>query len=80
MPEQASQDLGIDLRRSWVIGDKFDDIKLGIAMAGKSVLVRTGYGLKVEQNLNDNCFNSRVLVADNLGGAVEKIISMENND
>ncbi len=80
MPEQAARDLGIDLRKSWVIGDKIDDVKLGIVMGSKSVLVRTGYGRKEEQNLNANCFNSRVLVIDNLRGAVEKIISLENND
>ena len=80
MPEQAARDLGIDLKKSWVIGDKFDDVKLGIVMGGKSVLVRTGYGREEEQNLFVNCFNSRVSVADNLRGAVEKIISLENND
>jgi D,D-heptose 1,7-bisphosphate phosphatase len=77
MPEEAAGDLGIDLRKSWVIGDKLDDVKLGIAMGGKSILVRTGYGLEAEQHLNGNCFSGRVSVVDNLHEGVEKIISLE---
>ena len=77
MPEEAAKDLGIDLRKSWVIGDKLDDVKLGIAMGGKSILVRTGYGLEAEQHLDSNCFSGRVSVVDNLHEGVEKIISLE---
>ncbi len=77
MPEQAAKDLGINLRESWVIGDKFDDVKLGIVMGGKSILVRTGYGREEEHQLRNNCFDNRVSVTDNLLGAVDKIISLE---
>ncbi|MFH2050645.1 MAG: HAD-IIIA family hydrolase [bacterium] len=77
MPEEAAGDLGIDLRKSWVIGDKFDDVRLGIAMGGRGILVRTGYGFEAEQHLNGNCFSGRVSVVDNLHEGVEKIISLE---
>jgi len=77
MPEEAAKDLGLDLRKSWVIGDKLDDVKLGIAMGGKSILVRTGYGYEAEQHLDGNCFSGRVSVVDNLHEGVEKIISLE---
>jgi len=80
MPERAAKDLGINLRKSWVIGDKFDDVKLGIAMGGKSILVRTGYGRGEEQHLPKDCFNSRVSATDNLKAGVDKIISQERDD
>lgn len=42
--ERAALELGIDLSRSWMIGDKAADIELAANAAMKSVLVMTGYG------------------------------------
>jgi D-glycero-D-manno-heptose 1,7-bisphosphate phosphatase len=41
---QAARDHGIDLQRSWMIGDKLADIEAGMAAGCRSILVRTGYG------------------------------------
>jgi D-glycero-D-manno-heptose 1,7-bisphosphate phosphatase len=35
---------GIDLNRSFFVGDRHSDIELGHAAGGKSILVRSGYG------------------------------------
>lgn len=42
--EQAARDLEIDLRRSWMIGDKAADIELAANAGMRAVLVMTGYG------------------------------------
>ena len=44
MIEQAVRDLGIDPRRSFVVGDKFADVGMGNAAGAVSILVRTGAG------------------------------------
>jgi len=41
---QAERDLGIDLGRSFVVGDRWRDIEMGRAVGARTVLVRTGYG------------------------------------
>lgn len=40
----AAHDLGIDLSRSWMIGDKPCDAEAGRAAGCRTVLVRTGHG------------------------------------
>lgn len=49
MVRQAERDLGIDVGRSWVIGDKWLDIGLGKAAGTRTILVRTGYGATEER-------------------------------
>ena len=41
---RAAEDLGLDLARSFVVGDRWRDIEMGIAAGTKAVLVETGYG------------------------------------
>jgi D-glycero-D-manno-heptose 1,7-bisphosphate phosphatase len=48
MVDDAARDLGIDLTRSWVIGDKWGDVQVGERMGGRSILVRTGWGVLEE--------------------------------
>ena len=44
MAESAARDLGLDLSRSFVVGDKRLDIELAEGVGATGVLVRTGYG------------------------------------
>lgn len=48
MLEDAARDLGIDLSRSVIVGDKATDLAAGRAAGCHTVLVRTGYGAAEE--------------------------------
>jgi D-glycero-D-manno-heptose 1,7-bisphosphate phosphatase len=45
---QAARDLGLDLRRSVLVGDKLSDLAAGRAAGCVAVLVRTGHGAAEE--------------------------------
>jgi D-glycero-D-manno-heptose 1,7-bisphosphate phosphatase len=44
MLESAAREHGLDLRRSFVVGDRYGDIELAHGVGAHSILVRTGYG------------------------------------
>ena len=44
MMEQAAEDLDIDLKRSYVVGDMTIDMEMGRRAGSKTILVLTGYG------------------------------------
>ncbi len=49
MLERAATELNIDLSQSFVVGDQITDLETGFAVGCKTVLVRTGYGLRSEE-------------------------------
>lgn len=44
MLERAAREHQLDLRRSFVVGDRYGDIELAHRVSARGVLVRTGYG------------------------------------
>ncbi len=48
MALQAASELGLDLSRSWVVGDKRSDVELADAIGAEAILVMTGHGRKDE--------------------------------
>ncbi|MBI5190013.1 MAG: D-glycero-beta-D-manno-heptose 1,7-bisphosphate 7-phosphatase [Nitrospirae bacterium] len=44
MAIRAARELGLDLARSYFVGDKQTDVELGMNAGGKPILVLTGYG------------------------------------
>ena len=64
---RAAQEHGLDLSRSWMIGDKDLDLGAGRNAGTKVALVRTGYGMEVDGDLAD-------LVAEGLAEAVDRIL------
>jgi D-glycero-D-manno-heptose 1,7-bisphosphate phosphatase len=44
MLRQAAEEIQLDLRRSFVIGDRAHDLQAGAAVGARGILVRTGYG------------------------------------
>jgi D-glycero-D-manno-heptose 1,7-bisphosphate phosphatase len=70
--DRAAREFGIDLMRSFVVGDKWLDIQLARAVGARAVLVRTGYGSAAEQQrLPDVTADA---IADNLIGAANWIL------
>ena len=69
----ARDEFGIDLNRSFIIGDKLIDLECGWnAGVQKSLLVRTGYGADWEQREPEKI--RRAAVVDNLSAAVKWIL------
>jgi D-glycero-D-manno-heptose 1,7-bisphosphate phosphatase len=66
---RAAADLGIDLARSYMIGDKVEDILFGRAMGATPVLVRTGYGRGSDTALRERGVRPAAVVYDLLQAA-----------
>jgi len=74
MAERVAKELNVDLRRSFVIGDKVDDMALGMIAGCTPFLVRTGYGKQSEEMLRSSSLFRRIEVDDDLAGAIEDIL------
>ena len=71
--KRAEQELGVDLARSWVVGDRIGDMKLAWAVGARGALVKTGYGLGEWERDVPLLERKPDLVADHLLEAVERI-------
>jgi D-glycero-D-manno-heptose 1,7-bisphosphate phosphatase len=65
---RAAQEHGIDLSRSWMVGDKTIDVEAGRNAGCRTVLVRTGYGASEDSSQAD-------LVVDDLVQAIDQILA-----
>ena len=72
MLRAAAAELGLDLARSWVVGDRVSDLEAGAAVGARTVLVRTGYGTLVDAAALDRAVLNLELVAADLADAVAK--------
>jgi D-glycero-D-manno-heptose 1,7-bisphosphate phosphatase len=73
----ARDEFGLDLAKSFMIGDKWIDLECGWnAGVQKSILVRTGYGRETEQKHADQLH--RAVVVDDLGAAADWIVTQAN--
>ncbi len=68
---QAASDHVVDMKQSWMIGDKLVDMEAGIAAGCRPVLVRTGYGRKYEAQVPEG-----VPVCDDLAAAVDLLLAV----
>ena len=71
MLQRAARELGIDLQRSFMIGDKDADIQAGQAAGCKSYLVKTGHGEKWQ----DSVVKYAAGIVTDLPGAVTAILT-----
>lgn len=69
--QKAAAQWGIDLARSWVVGDMTRDIETGRRAGCQVALVLSGHGKEEAANIKGS-----VLLASDLKGVVEHIISM----
>jgi D-glycero-D-manno-heptose 1,7-bisphosphate phosphatase len=71
----AARDHGIDLARSWMVGDKWSDIQAGQRTGGRGILVRTGWGV-IEEGVRPDGQTVEA-ICDTLAGAVARILSAD---
>jgi D-glycero-D-manno-heptose 1,7-bisphosphate phosphatase len=70
--DRAAREFGIDPSRSFVVGDRWLDIRLARAVGAQAVLVRTGFGSTAErQPVSDVTADA---IADNLVGAANWVL------
>jgi D-glycero-D-manno-heptose 1,7-bisphosphate phosphatase len=67
--QQAAADLELDLTQSFVVGDRWSDVDAAVAVGGRGILVRTGYGRTAERDTRPGA-----KIADNLIEAVAWIL------
>jgi D-glycero-D-manno-heptose 1,7-bisphosphate phosphatase len=78
MALQASEDLDIDLKGSYMVGDKTEDIEFGMAIDAVPILILTGHGQKALRKLAEKGVQP-AHVAQNLLKAVDWILKIEGN-
>ena len=74
---KAREDLDIELEGSYMVGDKEEDIRFGLAIGATPILVLTGYGKGMLSRLRENKIEPAFVAAD-LGEAVDWILRREN--
>lgn len=66
----------LDVRRSWMVGDKATDVALGRNLGLGSILVRTGYGAQAEVAVTQRwAGDPAVRVAADLAAAVDIVLA-----
>ncbi|MDD5543939.1 MAG: HAD family hydrolase [Acidobacteriia bacterium] len=73
--QRAERELGVDLQRSFVVGDRYSDVELAALNGLQSVLVLTGYGRGEWEYHRHEWKYQPHWVCENVLEAVEKIIA-----
>jgi D-glycero-D-manno-heptose 1,7-bisphosphate phosphatase len=73
---KAAAELGADLARSWVVGDRHGDLALAWSVGARGALVKTGYGLGELVHLASRWPRPADLVAEHALDAVERILAL----
>jgi D-glycero-D-manno-heptose 1,7-bisphosphate phosphatase len=77
MLKRAEAELGADLSRSWVVGDRRSDLQLAWNAGARGALVQTGYGRGELEYLSPRWDRGPDLVAAHTLEAVERILGGE---
>jgi D-glycero-D-manno-heptose 1,7-bisphosphate phosphatase len=72
---RAAADLDLDLKRSYVVGDRHGDLQLAWKVGARAVLVKSGYGLGELTYHAPSWHRQPDLVAENLLEAVSRILA-----
>ena len=78
--DRAAKDLAIDLKRSFMVGDKWSDVELGHRAGMRSILVRTGFAPDDPGNKRPAHVGDPDLTAHDLAEAVQWIIGQKVSD
>jgi len=74
MLESAAREQVLDLRRSFVVGDRYGDVELAHRVGARAILVRTGYGEGEMQRKFAEWPAAPDFVAENLAEAANWIL------
>jgi D-glycero-D-manno-heptose 1,7-bisphosphate phosphatase len=74
MLDRAAREHGLDLRRSFVVGDRYGDIELAHRVGARAILVRTGYGEGEVRSHSANWPTPPDFIAADLAAAAEWIV------
>jgi D-glycero-D-manno-heptose 1,7-bisphosphate phosphatase len=77
MIERACNDLGIDPKRSYMIGDRIMDVEFARKIGSKGILVLTGYGKGELKYCEGQWSEKPTFIARDLYDAVRWIIAQE---
>lgn len=77
--KQAAEDLDLDLTQSFIVGDRWSDLKCGAAAGATSILVLTGYGRGDQQYIGPQQEIQPAMVAEDLNSAVDWILQQLDN-
>lgn len=77
--EQAAAEMGLDLHRSYVVGDRWSDLRCGAAAGATTILVLTGYGRGDACYIGPGQAVQPDFVAEDLQEAVQWILDRECN-
>jgi D-glycero-D-manno-heptose 1,7-bisphosphate phosphatase len=75
--KRAAQELGLDLSRCWMVGDRYSDTELARNAGARSAFVLTGYGRGELEYQSDAWPHRPDLVAENLLEAVKTIVKSD---
>jgi D-glycero-D-manno-heptose 1,7-bisphosphate phosphatase len=70
---QAAEQLGLDLKRSWMVGDALTDVQAGLAAGVQPILLLTGRGM-AQRELLHSAGLGEIPICDNLAEAVRFIL------
>ena len=79
MALKAARDLNIDTKKSYMVGDKVEDILFGLNIQARPILCLTGFGQESLPKLKEKGVEL-AYVAKTLLDAVDWILQEEKND
>jgi D-glycero-D-manno-heptose 1,7-bisphosphate phosphatase len=74
MIDRAARDLRIDVKRSFVVGDKWSDVELGQRAGARSILVNSDFAPNDAGNVRPGYLNKPDFIAHTITEAVEWIL------
>ena len=77
---RAAAELGADLARSFVVGDRHGDLALAWSVGARGVLVKTGYGLGELVHQAPSWKRPPDVVAEHALDAVERILTLRETE
>jgi len=78
--DRAVRDLGIDVKQSYVVGDKWSDVELGQRAGAHSILVRSGFAPDDPGNIRPAQISDPDFIAHTITEAADWIIQRTSKD